>query len=744
MPQQYLTSLLAILMSTTAPLMADQSGSAMHITVRPGENRLNVLYGDRVRLAGGHPLFQSKTLPASRLTGGGETYLFSTDQKPVTVSVMTSDNGDIASFYLSPNGNQSADGNQFLGLFFDQIPDFEKGVEIWRYKPWNSWTKPVSMGSPRQMHEWDVQFFYWKYADDIYGAAIPLSGKGYRSTLGQEGGAFGSKSVSYFDKMESTDIPQLAIGFGPDPYALFGRLYEEGLSRMGRKEDLRKTKSFPSILEMIGWCTWNSSNLGKDLNEDLLLRAARSFAEGHFPVGWFLVDDGWFDQDRNMLNSLEPNRVKFPRGFRPIIDTLKEVYHLKAVGVWHAFNGYWQGINPESPLGKRYQDDLIRWREKVRPDLDSSAWRTCAFISPYAASLQTFYHDFHRYLKDQGFSFVKVDHQMIVERMAVGNFPIWDGAERYHRALNASVAETFGNAVINCMDMTADAYFNFGITPIARAVEDYFPYEEGESYDLQRGNAAAHVLQAAYNALYFSQMVYPDFDMFQSHNPNAVFHAIARAISNGPIYLTDDIGRQKFDVLLPLIYGNGKIIRADQSLMPTEDCLFQVQEPKPFKAFSMAGTAGLLGIWNCADVDSVTGTFKPSDVHALKGESFAVYEYFSKELTFAGRDDAIPVTLGRLGYELYYVLPLNEGNAVIGLVNKYNAPAAVVRSEISAKGIHATVYDEGPFAAVVMHSPSHVTVDGKPAPFRYLNNMVLIDIPHAGAPHERTVEIIFE
>ena len=46
------------------------------------------------------------------------------------------------------------------------------------------------------------------------------------------------------------------------------------------------------------------------------------------------------------------------------------------------------------------------------------------------------------------------------------------------------------------MDMTAEAYLNFGSSAVARTSEDYFPYEADENYNLQKGNAAAHVLQA--------------------------------------------------------------------------------------------------------------------------------------------------------------------------------------------------------------------------------------------------------
>ncbi|HTY59531.1 MAG TPA: Sip1-related alpha-galactosidase, partial [Bacteroidota bacterium] len=239
----------------------------------------------------------------------------------------------------------------------------------------------------------------------------------------------------------------------------------------------------------------------------------------------------------------------------------------------------------------------------------------------------------------------------------------------------------------------------------------------------------AHVLQAAYNALYFSQMVYPDFDHFQSHNPNALFHAIARAINDGPIYVTDDIGEGNFDVLRPLIYSDGRIIRSDEPLLPALDCLFQVQDPQPFKCFSRSGSAGLLGIWNCADADSVSGVFRPSDVHGIQGERFAVYERIGGVLTYAGRDQALPVSLGRLGCRLYYIVPLTGGMAPLGLIEKYNAPATLLRSDVHDGVIGALVYEGGKFAAVGPRAPARVTADGIDVPFTYSGTLIVAQIP---------------
>jgi hypothetical protein len=693
-------------------------------------NRINLLYGGIVRLTGGTPFMEGENKTYSKIKKTATGFLFMTDKNSIQVVDKKDSSSTVVAFFLSPNGNQSSNCENFLGLFFDNMPGMTQGITFYRYNPWNSWTEPLRIKNIQEMKSDNIQFFYWKYADGLYGAAMPLSGKGYRTTLGQENGAFGTKSVSYYNNMKQEMIPQMAVAFGKDPYMLFAKLYAEGLKTIGLADNLRKLKTFPKIMDGIGWCTWNSSDMGQNLNEKLLLDAAKSFKDAKFPMKWILIDDGWFDQTDQQMNSFQPNKEKFPHGFLPVVEKLKREYHIANVGVWHALDGYWRGINPNSPLGKKYKNELISWKEKDNPANDSSAIKTGDFINPNSSDVDKFYNEFHSYLKTQGISFVKVDNQLETERMSVNNFPIFEGAKNYHQALNASVALHFNNTLINCMDMTPDAYLLFGKTPIGRAEDDYYPaYEPNQSYRFVMQKAAGHVMQAVYNSLYFSQMVYPDFDMFESASPNATFHAIARAINDGPVYITDKVNQHDFNVLFPLVYSDGKILRAGKPLLPTEDCLFQLNDPKPFKAFSMDGKIGLLGAWNISDADSVKGEFKPADVHGIQGKIFAVYEYFSKELTFADRGQTTPLILDKQPYKLYYILPLTHGNAVIGLVNKYNAPAAILSSSTSSKYIHAMLYEGGVFAAVTKSKPISVKVNGKEVDFHYADKLLTVTIP---------------
>ncbi len=675
-----------------------------------------MLFDGTDRILGGIPLLENQNIAfaeVKKINPDRIRFIAMEHKIDVQIEHPTVGRNNIVGLYLRTNHGDLVRGSKFGGLFFDGIPAYRKGVAFWRYKPWNSWTKPVRVTDPGLMETWDVQCFYWQYEDNLYGAAIPLSGQGFRTTLGGETGKFGSKAVSYDGQFQSDTIPAMVIGFDTDPYRLMADLYKAGMEMMHQPENLRVNKQFPEPLKYIGWCTWNASDLGRHLNEKTILDGVASFTDHGFPLGWVLIDDGWFDQSNGRLRSFYPDKDKFPRLFKPLIQKLKSDYQLKHVGLWHAFDGYWNGIDPDSPLGEHFKNELFYWKQKDNPANADSREVTYAFIKPTSDSLFSFYNQWHAWIQDQGFSFVKVDNQLVVERMCVDNYPIWQMASAMHSALNKSVQKHFGNAIINCMDMTNDAFYNFGSTAVARSVEDYFPYDPYEDYNLQHGNAAAHVLQAVYNSFYFSNMVYPDFDMFQSHNPNAEFHAIARAINDGPIYVTDNIGAQHFDLLKKLVYHDGAIIRSEQPLAPAEDCLFQIQDAQPFKAFSRTGNIGLLGVWNCADADEVKGYVGPADVHGIEGQQFALYDYFDDSVMLAKIDTKFPVTLKQLGYRLFFVLPLQNSMAPVGLINKYNAPATIDAYEIDGQNMMVTLHEPGVFSAILPSPPVKVLLNGK-------------------------------
>jgi raffinose synthase len=683
------------------------------IKVKREGDKLNLFFGGAERMTGGMLRMEGSMSEKNLIVATVSDYAvgFKNEKDEYHLEIINVNDSNIIGFYIDSLNKDMHNGHEYMGLFFESIPGYKQGVQIWRYKPWNSWTKPIKTASPSDLMEWDVQFFYWQYTDGTYGAAVPLSGNGFRTTLGTSGELFGAKALTYTNAPLLGKVPLMALGFGDDPYILFEELYSTSLKMMGKEENLRVNKEYPEIMDYMGWCSWNSSGNGNNLNEQLLVDAASSFYSNNFPLKWMIIDDGWSQNTNRQLDCYLPIEEKFPNGFKPVIETLKKDFGIKYIGAWHAFNGYWSGINKDSEMGEAFKNVLFPYTD-YNPMIANDPGRECNMINPYTDSLLLFYDTWHQWMVDQGVDFVKVDNQLSVERMAKDNFPIWDVADKMHQALYTSIDKHFNSVVINCMNMTNDAFYNFGTSAIARTVEDYFPFKENETYNLQEGNAAAHVTQALYNSSYFQQMVWPDYDMFESHNPNAAFHAIARAISGGPVYVTDIPGKQNFDVLHPLVYADGKIIRADVPARLTIDCLFQVQDFAPLKAFSFANGAGLLGIWNAADTSVVEGTFKVSDIQGIEGDTFAIYEHFSKKIIVANLHEEIDVVLNRMEYRYYNVVPIRNDMAIIGLTNKYNAPKTIKSLQYNENAATVTLNEGGNFIAYLENTPKKVILDG--------------------------------
>ena len=84
-----------------------------------------------------------------------------------------------------------------------------------------------------------------------------------------------------------------------------------------------------------------------------------------------------------------------------------------------------------------------------------------------------------------------------------------------------------------------------------------------------------HMIHCAYNSMWMSQFIQPDWDMFQSDHLCAKFHAGSRAICGGPVYVSDSLGGHDFDLIKKLVYPDGTIPKCQHYALPTRDCLFK-------------------------------------------------------------------------------------------------------------------------------------------------------------------------
>ncbi|KAI9128810.1 hypothetical protein K1719_000293 [Acacia pycnantha] len=111
-----------------------------------------------------------------------------------------------------------------------------------------------------------------------------------------------------------------------------------------------------------------------------------------------------------------------------------------------------------------------------------------------------------------------------------------------------------------------------------------------------------HMVHCAYNSLWMGNFIHPDWDMFQSNHPCPEFHTASRAISGGPVYVSDSVGRHNFKLLNKLVLLYGTILRCQHYALPTRDCLFQ--DPlhiakTMLKIWNLNKNTGVSGVFNC-------------------------------------------------------------------------------------------------------------------------------------------------
>ena len=75
--------------------------------------------------------------------------------------------------------------------------------------------------------------------------------------------------------------------------------------------------------------------------------------------------------------------------------------------------------------------------------------------------------------------------------------------------------------------------------------------------------------------MFLGALVVPDWDMFHSVHPDATLHATARAISGGPVYVSDRPGKHDCKLIRRLVLKGGEVPRGMFPGRPTRDCLLR-------------------------------------------------------------------------------------------------------------------------------------------------------------------------
>lgn len=512
-----------------------------------------------------------------------------------------------------------------------------------------------------------------------YAFLLPISNEGARGLITEPGDGFSivlDRGVG--GKWSNALVAVISVS--EDPYKAVEEAYEVCFNALGKSHVLRRNKELAEPFKFLGWCSWNA--MWTEPNERSLLSTYEALAKAGVKLGFLLIDDGWQAELKEGLtrsiNSLNPDPKKFPAGFEALVKNLKS-WGVRYVGLWHTLNMHWSGVTKGSELAKELGDYLMEVGNSLLPK------PCCSF---------ELYRELYRRLRRAGFDFVKVDNQSFVDNAYRGKIPVEEAARGLHEGLEGA-AHINALEVLNCMAQQPENQFNWLRSTVSRNCIDYIvPHKKSRN--------KLHLYFNAYNSLWMSQIVWPDWDMFQSHDPWALQQAVARAISGGPVYITDSVKATKSEIVKPLCFSNARLPLPDHPALPTVDIITKdpYNEVVPLKVFTKVtvkglGTYGIVAAFNVnKDDETVKGNVSPSDA-LLTGNRFLTYEYFTDETKMLEVSEKMAFEIGPMGVRLYVFSPVKDELAVVGLKDVYIMPRGVVMGQTLRGGLLLELYEPG-------------------------------------------------
>ncbi|KIW07354.1 uncharacterized protein PV09_02200 [Verruconis gallopava] len=436
------------------------------------------------------------------------------------------------------------------------------------------------------------------------------------------------------------------------------------------------------------YCTWNS--LGQNLTEQKIYDALESFEKVDVKITNLIIDDNWQSLDHEgqeqyvrRMTRFEANSKGFPHGLRHTVREIRKNHpSIQHIAVWHAIMGYWGGISPDGQIAKDYKTVKV-----AGPD-----W-LC--IDP--EDISRWYNDFYSFLSESGIDSVKTDAQFMLDNLQSAK-DRRRMIREYQDAWSIAMLRKFWARAISCMSQTPQILFHSQLPTnkpklLVRNSDDFFPDVESSH--------PWHIFCNAHNSLLTQHLnVLPDWDMFQTSHPWAEFHAAARCLSGGPIYITDSPGQHNVDLIRQMTAktprGNTVILRPHR-LGKSSQAYVGYEEPRLLKIETYVGAAktgsGILGVFNVTQ-GTVSEIITLDDIPGSEDGEYIIRSHVAKTIgpptTRADRKSIIKMELGPKGYDILSATPLRRFQiksgevaiASLGLLGKLSGAAAIVGNDI--------------------------------------------------------------
>lgn len=358
--------------------------------------------------------------------------------------------------------------------------------------------------------------------------------------------------------------------------------------------------------------------------------------------------------------------------------------------------GYWDGIHDNGQIAKDYKTEVIK----------TNGGNDLRIVQ--AGEAARLYDNFYKFLAESGVTGVKTDVQSAMDGIDdLGKRS--EVTKAYLAAFKASSQKYFDRKAIYCMAMQPQVLQSLlpaGDNPtIFRNSDDFFP-------DIPNSHVK-HINNNAVNALYTTHLNgLPDWDMFQTTlHTYGDLHAVARAMSGGPIYVTDSPGQHNLEMFKKMTATAPNL--ADQVVLRmakavTADPYVPIEGKKFVRIGSYTlpsqGNKRSLTLINSGSSTSTEGInileffrFLPAsywDPPTGIKHGFYVFTSFngrkvSDSFSNLGVDHTFSLTLGTNGVEIVtlhpaYAIPKSEAKAaVLGLGEQYAGPAAIQAQTVS-------------------------------------------------------------
>ena len=603
----------------------------------------------------------------------------------------------------------------------------------------NFWTAPQMPNAVADIPD-GTQTLLWQPQNGDYYYAVTLVGDEYKAVLaggnadsldGLAVEPIGNHTVLYLTAgmagLSSCHSPALVIAAGTDPFSLPSATVKSGFAAMGKTHLTKEERPYPEVFEYLGWCSWDAFHVF--VSHDKLMAKAEEFKQKNLPVRWVILDDMWAEVKGNTttrgmherkLYSFEGDPDRFPKGLKGAIADLKDTYGLK-VGVWHPATGYWSGIDPEGPIAATLSNSLTySGGRRLMPDLRDGK----AIV---------FYDAFHSFLKDCGADFTKIDNQSYIQRWCRYQMPLGEAAHALHQAIEDTVDKYYDGTIINCMGMAIENFWNRPRSAVSRCSDDFRPED--------RAWFRKHIMQCSYNSFTQGALYVADWDMWWTDDSQSSKNSVLRAMSGGPVYISDKLDRSVREVIMPIVLADGRILRCDQAAVPTADCLLVEHETsgRPLKVWNRIGDCGVIAAFNLdGEEKPVNGTISSDDLPFADAEEYVLWNWHDRRAIRIKKGEKHAFKLdGYDDFRLFLMLPVKDGFATIGLLDKYMSPAAV-------EALTSTSFrlKEGGLIGFVSDKvPTAVTADGQPVAFTAEDGYYTTVCGQEGAPVE--VNIVF-